>query len=341
MSNLATVLEPAVLRANSLFEKFEHRLPEFGVIEAFRRDTDTIVPKAQMEALKTSLRREVDIAVTTVTDANVLTKRAVNPARDVATTARVPTNWFTLGFAFKWVPASARDNYVSEDDEIGQNLFNGWKSVLFDDVNSLESQLLAFLEANKYSTLPSDIKVDGVTTGTDSFIVDYDKYILAAPVIMRALRIRQALYDISYVGSVARQRAIATFGTNNQQNLNQFINDMMYFMSSNMDVTEDMVETHYLTPVNSLGLLNIVEDDAAQGRSANDGYFTTIRDPWFGFRWGVRVSSVAEDNSVTYGDGFERAITRRYDVFADFSPIMAYSSKAGESPIVKVDLQKQ
>lgn len=340
MSNVATVLDSAVIRANQEFHNFEMRMPEPGVIDAFKRDTNNIVPKAQMEALKTSLRRDVDIAVRKVTDANILTQRAVNPARDVASTDRVTTNWSTLGFAFKWVPSAARDNYITEGEEVGQALFNGWKSVLFDDSDSLESMLLTFLEANKWTNLP-DIKVDGVSADTGSYIVDYDKYVLVAPVIMRALRVRSALYDISYVGSLARQRAIATFGASNHQDLNQFINDMMYFRSHNMEVSDDMAETHYLVPRNSLGLLNIVEDDALKGRTADDGYFTTIRDPWFNFLWGVRVSSVSEDNSGTYGSGFERAITRRYDVFADFSPILAYSSKAGESPIVKADLQKQ
>lgn len=334
MSNLATVLDAGVVYANDLFDQMETRLPENGIINLFKRDTDLIVPKRQMEALKTSMRRDVDIVVMKVSDFNVLDKRAVNPARDKVETDRVHTNWFTKGFAFYYTPASNHDNYFTEAQEVGRGFFNGWRSVYFGDTDGLEATLAEFLEANKWASLP-ETTVTGVDVNAGAYELLTKDYIIKTPAVMRTLMIYNQLYDVANVGSWARERADSMYGNNNDHNKKQFLNDMMTFWSHNLPVTEDRDETHFVMPRGSVGLLNIVENDAAANRAGDDGRFYTIVDPWFGFTWGVRFSRVAQDQSGVYGDGFERALQMRVDVFADFSPILAYTSRAGESPIVK------
>lgn len=332
-----TLLEKAIIRANDKFKQFENRMPEGGAIAAAMKYRDQVVPISVIEAAKVSKRRPVEIPVLKRYTPTIGTARAINPTPDVITSARVPLTWATKTFSFSVAPAINADNDIAMEEQFAAQLQNSLRGAFFDNANSVEKQVIAALAANAYATPPASA-VGGVTVASGAYVVDNDEnYILKAPVLMRELNLMGPYQDISNIASIARQRAMSTYGTANSRNFEQLLGDMEYYHSNNIGVTATYAETHYLTPAGSLALLNIAEFDARNGTAHSSGEYTIIRDPLYGFDWGVRIVTDVADLSATYGSGFERTVVKRYDFAADFAVVTAYSSTAGTSPIIKIN----
>jgi hypothetical protein len=211
-------------------------------------------------------------------------------------------------------------------------------SVFFrDPTKALELTLAAYLESTKWTAPPAS-NVDGVTLGTGKYVMPADQFILKAPVVMEELELFGRFADVHNIGAVARRREIATFGRANTQNLDQYQDEMDYFRSNKVAVASGEIETHFLYPQGSLGLINWIENDARMGRESFDGFYTVVVDPFFGFEWAVFVKQDRADMSATGGVGLERATVTRFDFAASFAPVSPYSSQVGKSPIVKFGL---
>lgn len=338
MSIAASLLQTAVTVGGPGLERFEMKMPknETSIVAAFAKYTDQLVMPGTIERLKTSLRRPVSIPVFSNFAGTIGTVRKINPTPDVATTAMVPINFVTKDFSFAIDEAINDDNYKDKAATLRNTLFNELKAVYYNSANSLEKQCAAFLEANKYATPPA-ITTPDVTPIAGAYELSVDDFIIKAPVIMEELFMSGGYQDIGTFGAYARARDEATYGKYNARNLEQYANEMEYYTSREVTLTSGSQETHYVMPKGSVGLLNITESDARNRRTDKDGHFEIITDPWFGYDWGVYITEYRVDLSATYGVGFERVVRTRYDFAADFGTFMAYSSTAGESPIVKME----
>lgn len=338
MSIALTMLEKAVEPATDRMQSFERRIPKDSIIRAFNEGTNQVVDEAAYKALKTSQSRPVDIAVMKTESYFVGTVRQKEPTPNIASTAKVPIAFQDITFSFLVSAPLNESNYFSVEQEIRQGMFNGiMSSMIRDTTKSLEVKLAAYLEANKWAA-PPDSSVGGVTVGTGLYEMDADQFILKAPVVMEELEMYPRFADIHNIGAVARQREIATYGRANSQNLDQYQSEMDYYRSNKVIVNPAHIETHYLYPQGSLGLINYVEWDARNGTVVHDGRFTVIQDPFFGFQWGVFIKADRADVSGIGGQGLERASNIRYDFAASFAPVSPYSSTPGVSPIVKFGL---
>lgn len=338
MSIALTLLEKAVEPSTETMQSFEGRMPKDSIIRAFNEGTNQVVSEESYKAAKASLRRPVDIAVIKTENFFVNTVREINPTPDVVGTDKVPINFSTLTFSFIVSPPLNSDNYFSVEQEIRQGIFNGIMSTMFrDPTKALELTLAAYLESHKWAAPPVST-VDGVTVGTGQYEMPAEQFILKAPVVMEELEIFGRFADIHNIGAVARQREIATYGRANTQNLDQYQSEMDYYRSNKVAVAPGNVETHFLYPQGSLGLINWVEDDARKGRKSYDGFYTIVVDPFFGFEWAVFIKEDRADMSGTGGTGLERATVTRYDFATSLAPVSPYSSQPGISPIVKFGL---
>lgn len=335
MSIQNTLLEKAVVMTTPDFQKFENRKPQPGIIKAFRDHTTSVVDEEEISKLKVSRRRPVEIAVMKKEPYTVGTVREINPIVNQAGSAKVPLNWFTKTFGFSVRAAINSDNYIKEVAEFRQSLFNGLLSVLYTDANSIEKNLAAYLATNKWAVPPATT-VYGVNVGTGAYEIDSDQYIIKAPIVMQELDMMGRFQDIGNIGSIARRRDQATFGRNNSRDISQYLDDFDYYQSNAVTVTPGAEETHFLVPTGSLGLLNIVEWDARNRTEDKDGHFEVMKDPFFGFEWGVYITAKRTDQSA-YGTGFERVVQYEYHFAADFAAINSYSSVAGQSPIMQFD----
>lgn len=340
MSIELTLLEKAVVPSTEQMQAFEDRVPKENIIKAFQEGTEQLVPKEAYMAAKVSKRRPVEMPVWKKENYNLMTTRQLNPTPNIASSARVPLSFSTVGFSFQITPPLNADNDFSEVEEFQRNLFNGIMTAMFEDpTNALEVKLATYLEANKATSLVNPNMPD-VTVGASQYEMTSDKFILNAPVVMRTNRLYPRFGDIHNIGDIARQREIETFGRANQQNLAQYGAEMDYYPSAEIDVAVGDTATHFLYPKGQLGLLNWVEWDARNNSVVHDGRFTTIVDPFFGFSWGVFIKRDRADASAVGGAGLERASNIRYDFFTDFGAFHSYSSQAGKSPIIKFALKQ-
>lgn len=340
MSIELTLLEKAVIPSTEQMQLFEDRVPKENIIQAFREGTDSLVNTESYMNAKVSKRRPVEIAVWKKEDYNIMTTRVKEPTPNIATSAKVPLSFSTVGFSFQIAPPLNEDNYFSDVQEFQRNLFNGIMTAMFEHpTNALEVKLATFLEANKATSLAAP-QVGGVTAGTGQYEMAADQFIIKAPVVMRANRLYPRFGDIHNIGAIARQREIATYGRANTRNLDQYQTEMDYYPSQEIDVAVGDLETHFLYQKGQLGLLNWVEWDARNNSVVHDGRFTTIVDPFFGFSWGVFIKRDRADISAVGGTGLERASNIRYDFFTDFGAFTSYSSTAGKSPIIKFALKE-
>jgi hypothetical protein len=338
MSLVLTLLEKAVQPSTAMMQSFENRVPKDNVINAFKAGSDAVIdPQAYIEA-KASLRRPVDIAVVKSESYFVNTVRELNPTPNTVTTAKVPLTFVTKTFSFSLSEPLAVDNYIRYERLFQQAVFDGvYSAMIRDNTKSLEVTAIAYLEANKWAIPPAS-NVPDVAVGTGAYEMDADDYIIKAPVVMRELNMFPRFMDIGNVASMARQRDIATMGRYNQRNLDQYNDQMDFFYSNRIAPTAGAVETHFVVPQDSLGMLNWVEWDARNNTQTDTGRFTTVQDPYFGFDWGVYITKGRADQSADGGVGLERASNIRYDFAASFAFVSPYSSVSGTSPIVKFDL---
>lgn len=338
MSIVLTLLEKAVEPSTAMMQQFENRVPKDNVINAFMAGTESVIdPQAYLDA-KASLVRPVDIAVVKSESYFVGTVRELEPTPNTVTTAKVPLTFVTKTFSFALSEPLAAGNYVRYERLFQQAVFDGvWSAMMRDNSKSLEVTLIAYLEANKWAVPPAS-NVPGVNVGTGAYEMDADDYVINAPVVMSELDMFPRFMDIGNVAAAARQRDIATYGRYNQRNLDQYNTEMDFFRSKRITPSAGAVETHFVVPERSLGLLNWVEWDARNNTQTDLGRYVTVRDPYFGFEWGVYIRRGRADQSGVGGVGLERASNIQYDFAASFAAVSPYSSVAGTSPIIKMDL---
>lgn len=332
-----TLLDRAIVRANdTMLSKFENRRPEGTTINAFLDYRDQVIPVNEIEAATVSRRRPVSIPVMKKYAARIGTVRQIDPTPDIVTSAYVSPSWQTKEFSFAISPSVNADNAISVEMQFAAQIENSLRAAYFTHANSLEKQLIAYLAANTWTTPPAS-GIPGTSVATGAYVLDPEEYLIQAPVLMRELNMDGPYQDISNIASVARQRAMATYGVGNSRNMAQFLGDMKYYHSNNIAVDATYLETHYIAPQGSLAVLSNTEYDAEARTPHDTGVYMTYTDPWFGFKWGVRKVAVPQDLSATYGAGLERAVVVRYDFAIDFAAFSSYSSVAGQSPIIKIN----
>lgn len=341
MSLVLTTLEKAVQPSSRAMTQFENRMPQDSIIRAFQDGTSGLINERAYVAAKKSLSRPVDIAVLKYEPVFVDTIRKINPTPNIAASAKVTLNWSTIAFSFLVSEDINESNYIAMADEVRQMMFNSIMSSMYrDPTKALELTLAAFLEANKMTQLPT-VTSPGIGISGGAYEMTAEKYLLAAPVVMTELENYGPYADIANIGTVARRREEATYGRNNSRDLSQFSDQFKYYMSNKIVVPDGKIESHFLLPQNSVGMLNWVEPAAVRRDTPHDGTYSVVRDPFVGLDWGVFTIKERADLSGTYGPGFERAVTTRFDFATSIAPLTAYSSQPGVTPIVKMNVIEQ
>lgn len=333
----ATTLEKAVLRARDKFMAFEKRRPDLGTVEAFDKYTNLLVQENQIKSLRASARRPVEIAVLTNQTGTIKTERSLTITPDTTVSAKVPFTWDTFGFDVGVTEAVNADNYISAEEDLADQIYQRMRDLL----KELDAQGAAFLEAGKWSSLPTT-SLMGISGG--AYTTTTDKIFINAPAVMRNLELQGPYHALSNVEALANRTNISTFGQYNQQNLEKLMGGYEWGYSKNLEPGEGNQEVYYMVPTGSLGLMSWVEYDCRAGRGSYDaGYkydtmtmeFTSLSGYNFSVEMGFLYIGEGKNMSATL-PGLERAYTEAWSFFVDVSFVKAYSSESGVSPIVKM-----
>lgn len=334
-----TVLVEGIATAGSKLTEFENRLPTRGLIDTFREGGNQLISNQDIQRLTTSLRRPVSIPILRRSTNTIRNIRQVDPTPDHALSAKATFSWFDIAFSFEITPTGNEDNYITEAQEFAFKLKEEiMAAILRDNTNGLEAKMISYLNANKWATPPAS-GIPGVNVQNGAYEMKGSEYLIKAPVIMEELEMGgQQLIDVGNIASLARRREEKTYGYANQQNIAQYLDEIKYFKSARIAVPDGYDESHFLMPAGSVAMVDWVENDARAGREAFDGKYTQVQDPYFGIRWGVFTKATRSDRSADLGRGTERVVSLRYDFATSIGLISSYSSVAGESPIVKINV---
>jgi hypothetical protein len=336
-----TVLKDAIVKANTmLMQDFENRLSERGVIEGFLKSTARLVPESEIINLRTSARRATEIAVFSKSAATIRTARQITITPDGSTTDTITPTWVTRGFDVGVTEAINTDNAMSAQEDLANQIFQALKSAYFDDTNSIDKYLTAFLASSAWATPTASTQV-GVVSTAAGYEIDREQLYTKIRGILRNLKFSGPFHDFANVEASATLDEMRTFGTANSQNRASLIaNDFQFGYSHNIAIgtaaTAGLTarEKHFFVPDGMIGLLNWVEDDAKKGHSGKTHDYGVYQDNLFGLRWGYMYTDGPENKSSTVA-GLQRAFTQKWGFYTDIAAIKAYSSDSS-TPVVQV-----
>lgn len=336
-----TVLKDAIVKANTmLMQDFENRLSEKGVIQAFTKSTERLVPAGEIERLRTSARRQTEIAVFSKSAATIRTARQITITPDGSTTDTITPSWTTRAFDVGITEAINADNAMSAEEDLANQIYQALRSVYFDDANSVDKLLVAFLNTSKWAT-PTASTQPGVYSTAAGYEISRDDLYVKIRGILRNLKLSGPFHDLANVEASATLDEMRTFGAGNNQNRASLIaSDFNFGFSHNLSIPAaatsglTAIERHFFVPDGNIGLLSWNEHDAKVGQMGKTHEYGTYVDPLFGLRWGYMYTDGPEDKSATIA-GLQRAFTQKWGFAIDVAPIKAYSSDTS-SPIVQV-----
>jgi hypothetical protein len=330
MSIFPTLVQDAVINVpdSDAFKKFEGRGSIYDVVNAFRDNTEKLVPKAELEAARLSSRRVTKIPVLNkITSTDVIKDtRQCTPADSPVTSAFVQPVYDTYSFAFHMTPHWNHENYISYQEEFAWKLLQH----LYKFGEVLDADLVAYLEANKTlinaSTLFGGIAAGLVTVPSD----EKEEFYKSIPSIMYRNDLSgQRVIDIANPEAQIMYDFLNRQGASNAVNTAYQISNFAPYRSNRVPVTASEAETHFLIPDGHIGILDWRPYEYVVGKKVHDSdYWGTIQDPIFGFNWGVRYKADCTDLSGVEGgiSDLTTGFVEKFEFSIDLAPLTSYSS---------------
>ncbi|WP_234735318.1 hypothetical protein [Tellurirhabdus bombi] len=331
----ATVLQKAIFKATQNFMKFETRRPDLGLVEAYDKYKDMVVPTTAMAAARASASRPLEISVLKRKQTEILEERSPTLTGGNSESARVPLNFKTFGFEVGLTRAVNADNDFSATEDLANQIEQGIRDMLIE----VDEWLAGVTELSKYSALPAsslmNVSAGAYETTTKDIFVNL-------PAVMRKLMLRGPYQMMTNVESLANFTNMSTYGAQNARNLEKLLAGYEFTYSHNLTPGAGNKEVYFATPVGSLAIVPWVEWDARNPPEASNqlGYgtmemeFASLSGYNFNLPMGYMMLGGPQDKSAIRS-GLERAYTQAWGFFVDLAAIHSFSSEAGKSPIVK------
>lgn len=341
MSLSATKLAKAVikLREGDKLNKFNLRQQNYGAFDAHRNSTSGLIPAEAITAARTSPERLIEVPYFLDTPKTLLTSRSCDIPIDQMSTAMFTLNWQTLGFTLTLVKAEHKNNYMSSEEYMAFEMARGIKRVM----EELEVLSVANLEANKTAVVNAGSTSIYAHSGTQYVVpaAAKDDFYLTAPTVMKYNKVFGDVMDIATINSEILRERIRQYGTNNQLNRQGEVTPAYWNFYASHDIANEagFNETHYITPVNSLGFLNWVDVDAQMANRVHESkYWSRIKDPIVDLDWGVYYKGDCSDETAR-AIGLDRTLLEQWEFTFDASFVSQIPDAAGSSSIFKFGIQ--
>lgn len=316
MSLLPTALQDAVVRVGDQFEKnYEHRLSEYGGFKALYEDTPNTLQPSIIESARRSARPHVvKVPVLNKKTATNVDADSCTPPTNEITSAFTSVSFSDYGFAVKINPEAHLDNYISQQDAMQKQLFDGFKKVY----ERLDTAALAFLEANKDPLTGLTSNYFTNTSGTLEYdMTNINSFYGKVNGVMRKMDLGAGgMYkEVANTEALTSNLLTQTLGSQNSQNFAGLVNGSLPGSSNFQTYTSNRVtvptvgskkEVRYIFPEGSFGVLNWLDPKARPenantiGRVNESQYWTSMKDPLFGLDFKVHYFRNCEDASGTY-----------------------------------------
>lgn len=332
----ATVLQDAIASIKGRFGTFEHRLSNYGALQSFKDNAPKMLVPSAIEGIKKSIAQPTKIPVLNKATTTVITAPSCAPTGGRPVSAFKTLTWAYKGFEVKVIPSINEGNYIKLEDDLGQQLHDGWKAVFA----NMDSAAVTTLETNK-SAVAAESNYSGVITTSAAgydYTGDPEKFVLYKQGLMALNDLDYGGNDVQNAEAISNQLLIASYGANNQMNLAQANSGYKNYYTNRI-APGDNNEVHYLFPDGSVGIYNWIQPDNRVGRVAGNKEWSQMQDPMFGFDWEVYKVKDCIDASAEM-TGNVRAYGEIWQIGAFFAYLTDYSSDTS-SPIIKVTFNDQ
>lgn len=335
-----TQLVDAILTINSdkYLNKFATRRPQYAAYNAFRDNTEMLVPASEIERVRTSERRPVKIALLDDYAHPTISVRSCDIACPDVGSSLYTMVWATIGFDVCSTPAVNNDNYISAAEQLAFQIDRG----LHATAQALEILAVAELEANKTLVVDAGSQFEYTFDGTAYQVsqAQKDQFYLTAPTVMEFNDVNGKLVDVTTLNAEILQKNISQYQLYNQLNRDGELSPSMWDFYRSKFVTNDVgvEQTHYITPEGSIGTLGWIDfDSRMRTRYHESKFYDTFVDPMFNMEWGVYYSADCYDASAQLA-GLQATKREGWKFTRDFAFLVAKPDAAGHSPIHKFEI---
>jgi len=325
MSTAATVFQDAIVQANGsyTFNKFEGRLSEYSVIQAFHENAGIMLPESQIEKVRTAAVRPTKMPVLNAYAATLISNRSCVITPDSVTSGFKVMNWVTVGFAIGITPSVSANNYIDAETDLAFQIKMGLKAAF----SSLDSMGYNTLELNKTGVFPSPLYANA--NGAYQVPADQKQdFYKKLPAVMRRHDFSGRYIDIANTEAIIDPLYIQAQGSGNGQNLQYQVLNMDFYRSNRVLTGAGVAETHYDMPQGAIGVYNWIDWEAKNRIKIHEGKgWDQYIDPILGFEWGTYFENDCQDGKFV----------KKMNFIADFAFLTAYSSN-NDTSIVKSEI---
>ena len=327
---LTTIFQDAIVNASDAFTSFENKFPSLGALQAIEDQKDLLISRSSLESAKNSLTQPTKIPVlpkyvATDTDADACTITG-----DTTASAFVNPTYADFGFSVSITPEVHGHNYVGMAETLAHELRMGWKKVF----SRLDAAAVAHIAASTDALTGVTSQYFTNNAGTMDYALDPTKIYAYMPALLNKLDLRGGFVEVANTEALTSNLIAQSFGNFNQQNIAGFngglpgSDSFTTYTTNNVALGTGEKEVRYVFERGSHAILNW---NPLKGREnyvvvPDTDYWTTMRDPFFGYEWTVHYQKKCADVSATYTGLDAATVVETWRIFSNFAFLEGYSS---------------
>lgn len=321
-------------------DSHEHRMSNYGALEAFALDTPNLVNPNVLVSERTAASRDEKISVIARKTFSLTTERSCTAIDGSNDSNLVDVTWATLRTGFHMVPSQYRNNHVGYMQDFNRKMMDVQRAFL----TQLDTLAATNLNTNKSAVNNAEDNPYAVS-GNKMVVPDADK-----ENFFNELESIMATNDLSgpynvvastRTGSLVRQ--LFNQGAANDSNTQYQFGNQMFHYSNRVSVATGDAYTIFAMPTGSLAYLSWVDVDAQDNNEAISGkQWRRMFMPLLGHDVGLLFQDSCADNSTEAGTGMEASLKQNFTFSFDYAFINAYNSNTVTLPgtIFKAGISK-
>jgi hypothetical protein len=302
----------------------EHRLSNYGALEAFALDTPNLVNSDQIASERTAQTRATKITVIKRKTYSLTTTRACTAIDNNNVSALQTITWATLRTGFSMIPSQYVNNHVGFMEDFNRKMADIQRTFL----TQLDTLAATNLNTNKTAVNAADGNPYTVTANT--MVVpndDKDNYFNELESVLNTNDFEYPVNIVASTRTKALVKELYNQGAGNSANTQYQFGDQSFHYSNRVSVATGDAYTVFAAPVGSLGYLSWVDPDSRLNSTAKSGKeWRSMFLPLLGHNVGVLFQDSCADNSTEIGAGGEASLKQNYTFSFDYSFINAYNS---------------
>lgn len=323
----------------SNMDQFENRLSTYGAFEAYKADSENLIPgyKDLQDAYQ-----ETRVVSLIVLNRQTLTSTATRHcaySTIAPTSTYVTPTWTTIEVDFSMVPSQHKGNYLSY-----QNVFNF-------QLTTVERTLLAALDSAAVVSLTANKSTVNLADGNPyslaaaSLVVpasDNDLFFNEAQAILLANDLpADSVNVIASPRVMALKNEYISQGQGNAANRAFQFGPFSFFFSPRVTVATGDRDTVFMAPKGSLGFLSFVDQDSRLNSKMGTTEWSVQNLPRLGFDVGLMKVDTCASNHAYAPTATTASLIEMFEWSFDYSFVTAYDSGSGiGTPIYKANFTK-